>query len=36
MTLERKIAELFKLSDKNWMKHANPWSFLSGYHTTAY
>ena len=25
-TLESKIAEKFKLDDKTWMKHANPWS----------
>ena len=25
-TFESKIAKKFKLDDKNWMKHANPWS----------
>lgn len=24
MTLERKIAGIFKLDDENWMRHANP------------
>ncbi len=31
MTLERKIANLFKLTDENWMKHANPWSAWTRY-----
>ncbi len=31
MTLERKIANLFKLTDENWMKHANPWSVWTRY-----
>ncbi len=31
MTLERKIAKLFKLTDENWMKHANPWSVWTRY-----
>ena len=31
MTLERKIANLFNLTDKNWMKHANPWSVWTRY-----
>lgn len=31
MTLERKIANLFKLDDENWMKHANPWSVWTRY-----
>ncbi len=31
MTLERKIAKLFNLRDKNWMKHANPWSVWTRY-----
>lgn len=31
MTLERKIAQLFKLTDENWMKHANPISVWSRY-----
>lgn len=31
MTVERKIANLFKLTDGNWMKHANPWSVWTRY-----
>ena len=31
MTLERKIAKLFNLTDENWMKHANPISVWSRY-----
>ena len=31
MTLERKIANLFKLTDENWMRHANPWSVWTRY-----
>ena len=31
MTLERKIAGLFKLTNENWMKHANPWSVWTRY-----
>jgi len=31
MTLERKIANIFNLSDKNWLKHANPWSVWTRY-----
>ena len=31
MTLERKIAKVFRLSDENWMKHANPWSVWTRY-----
>ena len=31
MTLERKIANLFRLDDENWMKHANPWSVWTRY-----
>jgi len=26
MTLERRIADAFKLNDDTWMNHANPWS----------
>lgn len=26
MTLERKIAAAFKMSDEAWLRHANPWS----------
>lgn len=31
MTKERKIAQLFNLTDENWMKHANPWSVWTRY-----
>jgi hypothetical protein len=31
MTVERIIASLFKLTDENWMKHANPWSVWTRY-----
>lgn len=31
MTLERKIAKIFHLSDENWMKHANPLSVWTRY-----
>lgn len=31
MTLERKIAEVFNLTDENWMKHSNPWSVWTRY-----
>ena len=31
MTLERKIAKLFNLTDENWMKHSNPWSVWTRY-----
>jgi len=31
MTLERKIAGMFKLTDENWMRHANPWSVWTRY-----
>ena len=31
MTLESKIAYLFRLTDENWMKHANPWSVWTRY-----
>ena len=31
MTLERKLAGLFNLTDANWMKHANPLSVWSRY-----
>jgi hypothetical protein len=31
MTLERNIAKLFKLTDENWMRHANPWSVWTRY-----
>lgn len=31
MTLERKIAKVFNLTDDNWMKHANPISVWTRY-----
>lgn len=31
MPLERKIAGLFRLTDDNWMRHANPWSVWTRY-----
>jgi hypothetical protein len=31
MTLERKIAKVFRLTDENWMKHANPISVWTRY-----
>lgn len=31
MTLERKIATVFRLTDENWMKHANPISVWTRY-----
>lgn len=31
MTLERRIAKAFHLTDNNWMKHANPWSVWTRY-----
>lgn len=31
MTLERKIAKVFNLTDENWMKHANPRSVWTRY-----
>ena len=31
MTLERKIAKIFNLTDENWMKHANPISVWTRY-----
>jgi hypothetical protein len=31
MTLERKIADFFNLTDENWLKHANPWSVWTRY-----
>jgi len=31
MTLERKIATVFNLTDENWMKHANPVSVWTRY-----
>ena len=29
MTFERKISKLYKLDDRAWMRHANPWSVWS-------
>jgi len=31
MTIERKIANFFNLTDENWLKHANPWSVWTRY-----
>lgn len=31
MTTERRIARFFNLTDKNWLKHANPWSVWTRY-----
>lgn len=31
MTVERRIAKIFNLTDDNWMKHANPWSVWTRY-----
>ncbi len=31
MTLERKIAKAFRLTDENWLKHSNPWSVWTRY-----
>ena len=31
MTLERKVAKVFNLTDENWMKHSNPWSVWTRY-----
>jgi len=31
MTIESRIAALFRLTDDNWMKHANPWSVRTRY-----
>ncbi|MEN8193651.1 MAG: DUF6653 family protein [Bacteroidota bacterium] len=31
MTLEKKVAKAFNLTDENWMKHANPWSVWTRY-----
>ncbi len=31
MTLERKIAKVFRLTDENWMRHSNPWSVWTRY-----
>jgi len=29
MTLERKLASLFRMDDETWNRHANPWSVIS-------
>ena len=31
MPFEKSIAKLFRLTDENWMKHANPWSVWTRY-----
>ena len=31
MTFEKKLAKIFNLNDKNWLKHANPWSVWTRY-----
>jgi hypothetical protein len=31
MTTEDKIAKVFNLTDKNWLRHANPWSVGTRY-----
>ena len=31
MTIERKIAGFFNLTDENWRKHSNPWSVWTRY-----
>lgn len=31
MTVERKIASVFKLNNESWLKHANPWSVWTRY-----
>lgn len=31
MTIERKIAKIFNLTDENWMRHSNPWSVWTRY-----
>ncbi len=31
MTVERKIAKIFNLTDDNWMRHANPYSVWTRY-----
>lgn len=33
MTLEEKIAKIFKLTGDNWLKHANPWSVWTRFAT---
>lgn len=31
MTIERKIARFFNLTDENWVRHSNPWSVWTRY-----
>jgi len=31
MSIEKRIARIFRLTDDNWMKHANPWSVWTRY-----
>jgi hypothetical protein len=31
MSLENKIAQIFNLTDENWLRHANPWSVWTRY-----
>lgn len=31
MPVEKQIASLFRLTEENWMKHANPWSVWTRY-----
>ncbi len=31
MTIERKIASFFNLTNENWMRHSNPWSVWTRY-----
>ncbi|MGD8400643.1 MAG: hypothetical protein PVH64_06875 [Bacillota bacterium] len=31
MTMERKLAAIFHLTDENWLRHANPWSVGTRY-----
>ncbi len=33
MTLEKRIAKIFKLDGDNWLKHANPWSIWTRFAT---
>ncbi len=33
MTLEKRIAKIFKLDGENWMKHTNPWSIWTRFST---
>lgn len=31
MTIERSIANFFRLNERNWMRHSNPWSVWTRY-----